>query len=109
MGGISQDQICEVLRISKPTLNKHYRDELDTAYSKANAKVVQTAFQLATSGKSAAMTMFWLKTRMGWTEKRELAITENRSDKVRDVAEKLDELDDDQLHEFLASAGGDRG
>lgn len=75
MGGITQDDICEVIGISKKTLHKHYRDELDTAYSKANAKVVQTAFQLATSGKCPSMTMFWLKTRMGWREKQEIDVT----------------------------------
>jgi len=69
MGGIPQENIGQVLEISEPTLRKHYRPELDAAYIKANAKVLQTAFQMATSGKNTAATIFWLKCRMGWSAK----------------------------------------
>jgi hypothetical protein len=69
MGGMPQEDILAGLPIDDTkTLRKHFREELDTAYAKANARVVQTAFKQATSGKSPAMTMFWLKTRMGWKE-----------------------------------------
>jgi hypothetical protein len=30
--------------------------------------VMQTAFKMAVSGKTPAMTMFWLKTQAGWKE-----------------------------------------
>ena len=68
MGGIPQEDIAGVIGITDKTLRKHFRYELDTAYERANAKVVNTAFQMATDGKNASMTMFWLKTRMGWKE-----------------------------------------
>jgi AcrR family transcriptional regulator len=68
MGGIPQEDIAAALGISLPTLHKHYRQELDHGMTEANARVVRTAFQQATSGESPAMTMFWLKTRMGWKE-----------------------------------------
>lgn len=69
MGGIKQEDIAKALGISPPTLRKHFRDELDVAYLRANAKVVQSAYEQAVSGKSTAMTIFWLKARMGWSEK----------------------------------------
>jgi len=68
MGGIPQDDIAAALGIAPDTLRKHYRDELDHGMTNANARVVRTAFEQATSGDSPAMTMFWLKTRMGWKE-----------------------------------------
>lgn len=68
MGGFPHEEIADTLGISDETLRKHYREELDHGMTKANARVVQTAFQQATSGKSPAMTMFWLKTRLGWKE-----------------------------------------
>lgn len=69
MGGITQAEIAKAVGVSEPTLRKYFREELDVAYVRANAKVVQSAFEQAVSGKSAAMTIFWLKARMGWTEK----------------------------------------
>lgn len=73
--GISQAEVCLIMGISKPTLHKHYRHELDTAMAQANAAVGKTAFKLATSGKCVAATIFWAKTRMGWTEKQSVEIT----------------------------------
>jgi len=35
LGGIGQEEICRVLEISKPTLHKHFREELDKSYAKA--------------------------------------------------------------------------
>ena len=75
MGGIPQDEICAAIGINKNTLHKHYREEIDQSLPKATAKVVQTAFQLATSGKCPAMTMFWLKCRANWSQKAEIDIT----------------------------------
>lgn len=57
--------------LSKPALMKHFRPQLDIAQSKANSKVLQTAFRIATDPthpRGAAMNMFWQKTRMGFKE-----------------------------------------
>ena len=69
--GIPQDDISKVIGISIDTLAKHYREELDTATAKANAKVAETLYKQATNvdnPRSATAAIFWLKTRGGWKE-----------------------------------------
>lgn len=66
--GIPQDDICLVLGITKKTLRKHFSFELDTAATKANAKIAQTLFNKATGGDTTAM-IWWTKARMRWSEK----------------------------------------
>lgn len=75
--GITQEEIARFLNIDPKTLRLHYRDELDSAHIKANAKVGQFLFQNA-SGQTlkdgashsdcVRAAMFWAKTRMGWRE-----------------------------------------
>ena len=68
--GIPQDEIARVMGITKPTLEKHYRPELDRAETEANAKVAESLFRKATGDGAQAVTaaIFWLKTRARWTE-----------------------------------------
>jgi hypothetical protein len=66
--GIDQDGVIGVLGISKPTLRKYYRRELETALAKANAQVGGKLFALAMGGNVAAA-IFWMKARAGWSEK----------------------------------------
>ena len=79
--GITQEEIARFLSIDPKTLRLHYRDELDSAHVKANAKVGQFLFQNA-SGATLAngathsdcvrAAMFWAKTRMGWRETQDI-------------------------------------
>jgi hypothetical protein len=66
--GIDQDAITGVLGISKPTLRKYYRRELETALAKANAQIGGKLFSMAMGGDIAAV-IFWLKTRARWSER----------------------------------------
>ena len=73
--GASHASIAKVIGIDEKTLRKHYAGELDVAAIKANAAVGRTAFLMATGGPRRlwrqavpSMTIFWLKTRMGWKE-----------------------------------------
>jgi len=68
--GIPQEGIARCIRdgISRPTLEKHFREELDTAAHKANAKVGGTLYQKAIAGDTTAM-IWWTKARMRWSEK----------------------------------------
>jgi hypothetical protein len=68
--GIPQADIARVLEISVPTLVTHFREEIDTGATKANAKVAQSLFKKATGDGPQAVTaaIFWAKTRMGWRE-----------------------------------------
>ena len=62
MLGLQQEQICQVVGIRSPkTLRKHFRSELTSGGLHAMAKVMQTAYEMATSGRYPAMTMFWEK------------------------------------------------
>jgi hypothetical protein len=68
--GVTQGQIAAILGIrSVGTLRKHFREELTLGPLEASANVMRTAFQLATSQRHPAMTIFWLKTRARWREK----------------------------------------
>jgi hypothetical protein len=67
--GIPQESIAKVIGVRSPkTLRKHFRRELDLSAIEANTRVAQTAYRLATSGKSVCATMFWLRCRAGWKE-----------------------------------------
>jgi len=82
--GAKQDAIATELAIHQETLRKHYRQELDTSAEKANMRVGQTLYSLA-SGEAMAKgatwadvsraAMFWAKTRMGWRETDRLEMT----------------------------------
>lgn len=67
--GLTVQQVAHVKGLSHDTLQRHHRDDIDQGKPLALAKVVDTAFKLATNGKCPAMTMFWLKTQAGWREK----------------------------------------
>ena len=69
--GTPQDQIAIVIGITKNTLLKYYRKELDSAMTMANAKVAQSLFQQATAGNTSAA-IFWLKCRAGWVDKQSI-------------------------------------
>ena len=65
--GVPQQQICTLIGIqSMKTLRKYFRSELARGEVEALAKVQQTAFRLATSGRNPRMTMQWLKRRAKW-------------------------------------------
>ncbi len=65
--GIPQHDISVVLGIDPKTLRKHYREELDSSMTKANAAVAGKLYSSAMSGDVRAQ-MFWCKTRLGWRE-----------------------------------------
>jgi hypothetical protein len=68
--GTKQCDIAPLVGVrSEKTLRKYFRQQLDRGELEANGKVAQVLFQMATSGKNVAATVFWLKCRGGWTEK----------------------------------------
>jgi hypothetical protein len=68
--GMKQEQIARLVGLhSTATLRKHFRAELLQGPVKAAMRVRKTLYQMATSGRNQAATMFWLKTRAGWSEK----------------------------------------
>jgi hypothetical protein len=72
--GIRQEDQCALLRISRPTLEKHFRRELDTGATEANMRVVQSLYTNATRNMSVQAQIWWTKTRMGWKDTSEVAL-----------------------------------
>ena len=67
--GILQDEIARSIGIrSAKTLRRYFREELDRAAPEANARVAQTVYQMATTGKNVTAAIFWLKARAGWRD-----------------------------------------
>jgi hypothetical protein len=51
------------------TLRKHFDEELTLGPLEAQSNVVRTLFRMATSGRNPNATIFWCKTRLGWSER----------------------------------------
>ena len=68
--GIPEADIARVIGIDPKTLSLHYRDELDLGRARANTKVADNLFKIATGTGREAVTaaIFWLKVRAGWSE-----------------------------------------
>lgn len=65
--GITQEQIAAVIGITHETLNKYYKETLETSKSKAIAKIGGTLYNKALKGDNTCM-IFYLKTQGGWRE-----------------------------------------
>ena len=66
--GIERDKIAEHLGISKPTLYRHFADELDNGNDIANAAVAGSLYQNAIDGTVSAQ-IFWMKTIARWSDR----------------------------------------
>jgi hypothetical protein len=91
IAGVPQKLVSKILKISEPTLRKHYRDELDTSKAKANAVISQSLFKLAREGNVTAQ-IFWLKTQAGWKETNHVELTGKEGDKLFDEPKQLIEI-----------------
>lgn len=68
--GLPHEQIARgIVRggISVPTLKKHFAEELETSFIKANAKIGGVMFKKAEAGDPQAL-KWWTACRMGWKE-----------------------------------------
>lgn len=68
------ERIAWLINIAPATLdriisaNPKISEAIEKARSVTSARIVKTAFDMASSGISPAMTIFWLKTRERWKE-----------------------------------------
>lgn len=76
--GIPQEDIARHVGCEPKMLRRHFRDELDLGAIEATAKVAQSLFQMATTGKNVAAAIFWMEARAGWRERHEVAVTPGR-------------------------------
>ena len=92
--GLPHDDIALLIKdgITRKTLAKHFRRELDAGKAKANAKIAQSLFKQATEGNITAA-IFWAKTQMGWREVNYVDVTR------RDATE----LTEDELYSIAAT------
>jgi hypothetical protein len=99
--GMPQAQICTVLDIDPKTLRKYFREELDKAMIKANAKVAANLFRQATKDdfKATTAAIFWSKTRMGWKEPVHMEHSGSLSVNFKGMS-------DDELDDFIAEQTG---
>jgi hypothetical protein len=68
--GMRHEQIAFMLGLRSTTmLHKHFGQELVIGPAEAKSNVLNVLFRRAISGRDPASTMFWLKTRAGWSEK----------------------------------------
>lgn len=65
--GNTQEQVALLLGVSIDTLQRHFRDELNTGALRANAMIGGKLFNKALAGDNASI-FFWLKTRARWRE-----------------------------------------
>lgn len=65
--GLVHAQIAQLLGFSEDTLQRYYREELDSGVAKANAQIGAKLFSKAIAGDTGCL-IFWAKTRMGWKE-----------------------------------------
>ena len=69
--GITQAEIATQLKISEPTLRKHFREELDGGKFKADMKVGGNMYALTQSADEQVRLracQWWTARRMGWKE-----------------------------------------
>lgn len=82
--GINHDDIAKHIGISDETLRAHYREELDTALTRANARVANRLYKKAVDDGDIKALIFWLKTRARWREK-----DKDEDSRIESIVEKL--------------------
>lgn len=66
--GIDQETIAKCIGITRPTLHKHYRNELDKSKAECIVEVADRLISKIRADDGPSI-MFYLKTQAGWREK----------------------------------------
>jgi hypothetical protein len=121
--GVPQDEICRLVvnpasgrPIDIKTLHRHFRDELDTGMTKANARVAESLFRQAVGSPAqvdangnviraeqqpvVSAGIFWLKARAGWSERTRHELSGPDGGPIQSMD--LTKLDDDELSRLEA-------
>src|SRR3954468_9719991 len=86
--GLPHKEIATVAGVGcVATLRKYFHEELTLGPLEAQSNVMRTLFRLASSGRNPAATMFWLKTRAGWSEQGKVEEREAPSHIVWEIRE----------------------
>ena len=93
--GLTHIQIASVLGISRTTLYKHYKEELDSGKAMCIGRVAENLYKMATGDISARNTLgaciFYLKTQANWREVNTIEVTDGSENqaKFRELAEAI--------------------
>jgi DNA-binding CsgD family transcriptional regulator len=70
-------EIALFLRLSEPTIRKHYADDVQLGKIEAKSKVAAALYKAATDSAkpNVVAAIFWLKTQAGWREDAGLPLT----------------------------------
>ena len=85
--GVPEAEIAALVGIDAKTLRKHYRHELDHGHIKANAKVAENLYRMATGEGREAVTaaIFWLKARAGGRKSRSMSMAGRRRNRFESI------------------------
>jgi hypothetical protein len=61
--GLRQTHIALIMGMTPKSLRRHFRKELDSGCALNDRDVLQSLFEMATSRRHSAATIFWVKTR----------------------------------------------
>jgi len=107
--GIRQREICAVIGVSVPTLEKKFRTEVDTGLAMANSKVAESMFKLATKGHPTHVryqaAAFWLKCRAGCKEASTVEIIKPISQMTREEIRLALQINDPDQSRLTGSWG----
>lgn len=110
--GIPQDEIAMCVRdgIDVKTLRKAFGHEIATAKTRANARVAGSLFNRAINGSDTAA-IWWTKSRMGWSEKQALDLTNSDGSLKPQPGLTIDpsKLSTETLRELLAAMKANEG
>ena len=96
--GIAQDRIAALVGISKPVLEKHFREELDRGMVSVEYQVGSSLVEQALKGNVNAQSLY-LSRRAGW---KETQVIENRDSR-------LDSMSEDEIIKELADRANKLG
>lgn len=96
--GLSERNICRIIGVSQPTLDRWLTNELEMGRAMANGIVANKLFNHCLAGNLSAI-MFWMRTRMGWVEPK-APIDEDQL--KEDFSKLTDEQLEREIKEFVA-------
>jgi DNA invertase Pin-like site-specific DNA recombinase len=100
--GLTHIQIASVLGISRTTLYKHYKQELDTGKAFCISKVAENLYKMATGDTTSRNTLgaciFYLKTQAGWKEVNTIEVLNANEDREQ-FGNLLQEIRESKLRE----------
>ncbi len=81
--GLPKKQIAYILGMSLECFERRIeekpeiKDWIESGVAQAHLKITETAFAMAASGENTSMTIFYLKTRLGWKDTTHVEMTGN--------------------------------